>query len=122
MLSLGSYLRTSAFTNKFTRILLIRSLRLTQNVTSVEHRRDTIRRAVIYELSKYDLDYDTIANEEAKLIYELADECVEIIDQSFSACKGNWMENPINCADEYLRKGGIALVKKFMLKQDFDCK
>ncbi|MBO7692275.1 MAG: hypothetical protein J6T10_06530 [Methanobrevibacter sp.] len=121
MLSFG-YLRTSAFTNKFTRILLIRSLRLTQNVTSVEHRRDIIRRTVIYELSKYDLDYDTIAKEEAKFIYELADECVEIIDQSFSVCKGNWMVNPINCADEYLHKSGIALVKKFLLKQDFECK
>ena len=122
MLSLENYLRISAFTNKFTRILLIRSLRLTQNVTSVEYRRDTIRRTVIYELSKYDLDYDTIANEESKLIYDLADECVEVIEQSFSACKGNWMENPNNCADEYLQKGGIALVKKFLLKQDFECK
>lgn len=122
MLTLYNYLRTSAFRNKFTRILSIRSLRLTKNVTLVEYRRDVIRHTVILELSKYDLDYDTIANEESKLIYDLADECVEIIDQSFTACKGNWMENPIKCADEYLRKGGIALVKKFLLKQDFECK
>lgn len=121
MLSLLNHIRISDFTKKFTRILSIRSLRLTQNVTSVEYRRDVIRRTVIHELSKYDLDYDMIAREESKLIYELADECVELIDQSFSACKGNWMENPIKCADEYLQKGGIALVKKFLLKQDFDC-
>ena len=122
MLSLLNHIRISDFSKKFTRILLIRSLRLTQNVTSVEYRRDVIRRTIINELTKYDLDYDTIAREESKLIYELADECVELIDQSFSACKGNWMENPIKCADEYLRKGGIALVKKFLLKQDFECK
>lgn len=122
MLGFLNYIKISDFSKKFTTILEIRSLHLTHNTSSVVRRRDIVRSTVIHELTKHNLDYDRIAKEESKLIYDLVDECVELIDQSFSACKGNWMENPTTCADEYLRKGGIALVKKFLLKQDFDCK
>ena len=86
----------------------------------VRERRDVMR-TIIYDAFRYGdglLD-DKIFRNNYKLVDKLAEELYIILKQSLKECSGAFCENPIHCADEYLKKHCKVLFKRIMAESDF---